>query len=556
MGGCSPTIYGAIGRLFESGCIAGLDDSELLSRVATTADREAFAALIARHAPMVLGVCRRALRCRSDADDAFQATFLILARKAASIREGDRLGCWLFGVSRRVAARARADARRRGEVERRASRDEVVTRAEADRLDLLSDLDDELARLPSRFREAIVLCHLAGLTHEEAAHRLRCPVGTVKSRVARGLARLRMRMTRPGALPALALVTAVMAPTAAPASLIESTARCIPNGPWTQATSALVRGVLRTMSMKRLMTIATACLVVGLTLTGAFLAPAQYIPATPVAKPAAPRSTHQELPTSESPGAIRFMGRARGLVVRLERDASSQALAFMPDGKSLVVGCGDGLIRILDAATGRVTSTLVHHAGPELRSVTAIAVRPDGLAVASGGEDGRARLWDLATKKTPVDLSHEPSGVPPAGRAADRFEPIAAGHLGPRVLARRQDPGMERGLGWRPLHGARPGRMPRPALQRAGEAGQGESRRPQWSGQLHHLLARRQSPSLELGATTRAPDSRTWPPAGRWPISPRRGRCITSPSHPTARRSPRPGQAQSSRSVARFPPVS
>jgi RNA polymerase sigma factor (sigma-70 family) len=412
MAGGSQPIYRAIGRLFESGCITGLDGSELLRRYAATGDGEAFAALVARHGPMVLGVCRRALRCRADADDAFQATFLILARKAPSIRDGEQLGSWLYGVSRRVAARARADARRRGAVERRASRDEFTTPTETDRLDLLSTLDDELARLPWRFREAIMLCYLAGLTHEEAAHRLRCPVGTVKSRVARGLSRLRMRMSRSGALPELALLTTAMTPRPVPTSLIESTASRIPGGLWTPAMTNLASGVLLTMLMKRSMAIAAVSLVVGLTLTGAFLAPSQHIPATPVAKPAAPGPTGRAAPTNESPGAITIRGEARGRVFRLGQDASSHALAFTPDGKFLVVGCSDGVIRFLAVATGRVTATLVHHEGPDLRPVTEIAIRPDGHALASAGEDGRARLWDLAKKGAPIDLGHEVPGEP------------------------------------------------------------------------------------------------------------------------------------------------
>ena len=126
MAGDTAAFHGAVRRLFESGPISGLGESQLLRRFVETRDEPAFAALVARHGPMVFGVCRRALGQRADAEDAFQATFLILARKAASIRDGDRLGPWLYGVARRVAARARAAATRREEVERKASRGEAV----------------------------------------------------------------------------------------------------------------------------------------------------------------------------------------------------------------------------------------------------------------------------------------------------------------------------------------------------------------------------------------------------------------------------------------------
>jgi DNA-directed RNA polymerase specialized sigma24 family protein len=117
MAGDTAALYGAVRKLFESGPVFGLGESQLLRRFVETGDEQAFAALVARHGPMVFGVCRRALGQRADAEDAFQATFFILARKAASVRDGDRLGPWLYGVARRVAARTRATAKRRDEVE-------------------------------------------------------------------------------------------------------------------------------------------------------------------------------------------------------------------------------------------------------------------------------------------------------------------------------------------------------------------------------------------------------------------------------------------------------
>jgi RNA polymerase sigma-70 factor (ECF subfamily) len=148
---------------------------------------------------MVHGVCRRMLANPADADDAFQATFLVLVRRARSIRLGGSLGPWLYGVSVRVARRARSVCARREIVEHAGDAALVLSTYDphADH-DLRLFVDEELARLPESFRAAIVLCHMQGLTHEQAAERLRCPVGTVRSRLARGRALLRQRLERVG----------------------------------------------------------------------------------------------------------------------------------------------------------------------------------------------------------------------------------------------------------------------------------------------------------------------------------------------------------------------
>ncbi len=213
--------------LFGGGSVATLSDGELLARFVGDRGRRgelAFTALVARHGPMVRGVCRRALVDPADADDAFQATFLVLVRRAADVRVGDSLGRWLYGVGRRVAAKARADRDRR---RRRESTGEVgdreASRAELGRPEALDVLDDEVARLAEPFRSAIILCDLDGLTHDQAALALGCPVGTVKSRLARGRHRLRDRLVRRG-LDGGFLVGA-SGPTAVPPRLLDATVR-------------------------------------------------------------------------------------------------------------------------------------------------------------------------------------------------------------------------------------------------------------------------------------------------------------------------------------------
>jgi RNA polymerase sigma factor (sigma-70 family) len=144
----------------------------LLDRVASgsiDAVEPAFQALVERHGPMVLRVCRRVLDDPNDADDVFQATFLVLLRQARSVRNRVSLASWLHGVAMRVAARAKVDAARRRRIEARGIRPSVGPEIDTDRQDIESLVHDELNRLPEKYRAPIVLCYLEGLTHEGAA---------------------------------------------------------------------------------------------------------------------------------------------------------------------------------------------------------------------------------------------------------------------------------------------------------------------------------------------------------------------------------------------------
>ncbi len=187
---------------------AGLADGPLLARFACHGDEAAFAELVRRHGPLVLGVCRRILGDVHAAEDAFQATFLLLARKADRLRRPDRLNPWLYGVARRVALKARMVANRRREV----PAVDVTANAPDDCSDLRPVLDDAISRLPARDRMPVVLCYFQGLTYAEAARRLRCPPGTVSARLARARARLRVLLTRRGVIPAAGAIAAALAP--------------------------------------------------------------------------------------------------------------------------------------------------------------------------------------------------------------------------------------------------------------------------------------------------------------------------------------------------------
>ena len=188
---------------------------------AALAAEAAFAALVARHGPMVLGVCRRALADPNDVEDAFQATFLVLVRRARSVRVGDSLGRWLYGVARRVAAKAQARSERARVRSVPLAREPVAPEPPADRIELLAALDEEVSRLPEKYRAPVVLCHLEGLTHAEAAERLRWPVGTVSGRLSRARDLLRDRLVRRGMAPTAGSMVALLATEGARAAVPE-----------------------------------------------------------------------------------------------------------------------------------------------------------------------------------------------------------------------------------------------------------------------------------------------------------------------------------------------
>lgn len=275
-------LFGTLDRLFRHGTAVGLTDGQLLDRFASRHDEAAeaaFAALVGRHGPMVLRVCRRTLADPNDAHDAFQATFLVLMRKAATVRRRDTVGPWLYGVARRVAARSRAAAARRREVETQA----VRPQAEAPGFDGPgAELWDEVDRLPESQRSAVVLCYLEGLTHEQAAARLGWPVGTVRSRLARARDRLRGRLERRGLGPVAGLVPALRGlgatPAVLPSELTSRTARaalCLAARDAAEAglvsarAASLAEGVLATMLLTRLKTLASAALAAGALFTAA-----------------------------------------------------------------------------------------------------------------------------------------------------------------------------------------------------------------------------------------------------------------------------------------------
>jgi RNA polymerase sigma factor (sigma-70 family) len=264
---------------WKSGTLTGLSDAQLLNRFAATRDAAselAFRELVQRHGPMVLSVCRQILRHSHDADDAFQATFLVLVRKARSIRTRESLAPWLHSVAHRTAHRARTIALRY-----RPGVDEQVQEAgvppeDVYKLDLRPLLQEELGRLPDKYRAPIVLCHLEGRTHEEAARLLCWPVGTVSGRLSRGRQLLRSRLERRGVAVPLAIFSATWllgAPPAVATPLVDCTLNAAMRFAAAQSVSAsilsLTHGVLKTMILRKLSKISVAVLLLGAVSGGA-----------------------------------------------------------------------------------------------------------------------------------------------------------------------------------------------------------------------------------------------------------------------------------------------
>src|SRR5262245_57876205 len=227
-----PTSSPAVRHLRRAAtlCDDGLTDAQLLDVFLVRRDEAAFEALVRRHGPMVLGVCRRVIGNADDADDAFQATFLVLVRRAAAIANRDLLGNWLYGVAVRTALEARSRMLRR-----RAKEQPVAElphpAAEPDHAgpELLALLDGELHRLPDKYRVPVVLCELEGAPRKTVAARLGIPEGTLSSRLAAARRMLADRLTRRGVAVSAAAVAAALsqsdAPAMVPAPLIGSTVR-------------------------------------------------------------------------------------------------------------------------------------------------------------------------------------------------------------------------------------------------------------------------------------------------------------------------------------------
>jgi RNA polymerase sigma factor (sigma-70 family) len=398
----SPTLINHLKTLFRVGTLSGVGEGELLERFFVKHDEAAFEEILARHGPMVLGTCRRWLDDPDDVDDAFQAVFLILVQKAATLRSRNSLSSWLYSVSLKVAKRARANKACRRSRERPAAAEVLAMAQEPENHQLDRDtlfiLDEEIRRLPEKQQAAIVLCLVRGKTHEAAAAELGCPLGTVKSRIAGGRVTLARRLARRGLAPSIALGTAavseVLMARLIPQDLVRQTleaatrfavSRSISGAGVTASVQNLVDGVLTTMRLARMKSIAMSLAVVGVVVgasTALVLAqtgrapdagqPEPVASVTPSASPAKLDLYGDPLPA----GAIVRLG-----TIRNRQEAPICRIEFTRDDKFFVTDGDDGQLRVWDSHEGK----LLRRIAVGIDALGDFALSSDGKTVEATG---------------------------------------------------------------------------------------------------------------------------------------------------------------------------
>jgi RNA polymerase sigma factor (sigma-70 family) len=394
-----------------------LSDRQLLEQFIDRRDQGAFAVLLQRHGPLVLSVCQRLLRNIHDSEDAFQATFLVLIRKAKSIAKHESVGSWLHGVAYRIAARARSEAILRRVRERKVEPapapdllDEVIRR------DLRAMLDEEVLLLPSRCRVPFVLCYMEGKTNEEAAHLIGCPKGTVLSRLARARELLRTRLSRRGLTVSAALVTTMLSQketsAAVSASLVETTMKAAvivaagnaPAGIVSAKVIALLEGALWAMWLSKLKTVGimflVGCLTCGISvLTYRIRVHAASAVPDHESKPVAASHQKASLPAKSQQEAKRAFEAARGyawLVEPKEGWGSLSSFGFRDPPPGWPGGAGPfGIVAIQEEdKEGGLLITLAHP----------VSDRKSGLP------DFRPVAFDAGSIRYPLERQQSGSG--------------------------------------------------------------------------------------------------------------------------------------------------
>ncbi|MGH7222239.1 MAG: sigma-70 family RNA polymerase sigma factor, partial [Gemmataceae bacterium] len=413
-------------------------DAVLLTRWIEQRDQAAFAALMARHGPMVFGVCRRLLGDEQEAEEVFQAAFLVLSRQAANLREPEALAGFLHTVAVRLARKTQRAKRRRQQMQTITETPEPID-PRPHPLDVLSGrellalLDAEIARLPASYRLPLLLCLLQGRTVEEAARQLGWTVGSLRGRLARGRERLRQRLTRRGLDLSVGAV-ALLAPVVVPEKLLAEALRHL-SGSVPVAISALAGGMMQALKLKILglvLVVVTAVGVgAGLSLRGT---PEPQTPAAP--SPAAPpRAQTKDEPRRDRygdplpPGAVARLG-----TLRFRAPGEIRSLVFAPDSKTLVVSSRGGMY-LFDALSGKRLRR-IPSASPEWRPNDLLVISSDGKQLIGRGykttgssEVPVVRVWELASGRQTHEydiglwllwVGWSPEGQPLAIRVEDK----------------------------------------------------------------------------------------------------------------------------------------
>jgi RNA polymerase sigma factor (sigma-70 family) len=400
-------------RLFDGGAVAGLAEAQLLERVGRRGEttEAAFEAILTRHGSAVLASCRRVLGDSAAAEDAFQATFLVLFRRAGSIRVEGSLAPWLRHVARLVALKARQGELRRRAREGRVARPEALA-PEEDASDLQLLVRTEVDRLPGKYRDPVRLCYFEGRTHDDAAAALGWPVGTVRGRLSRAREMLRTRLQRRGISitpAALAAATATEGDARAevPRVLLEKTLAAAARGGAVKAgVIALAAAVARGLAVAAGLKVAAVVLAVAsLISAGAGLVALAGRDDGPQPQPGPPKGepgASAGAPTVDRYGDPLPRGAiARLGTTRFRHDTNFPRVFFAPDGKSLVTARGEA--RVWDVATGRLLRSF--DAGWE------VAPSPDGRTLFAAGR-GVLRAIDSSTGRERRRVALDPSSPP------------------------------------------------------------------------------------------------------------------------------------------------
>ncbi len=385
-------------------------DADLIHRFVRMNDRAALTTLLERHGPMVYGVCHRLLGNDADADDVFQATFLVLIRRAGSIRRAQSLGSWLHGVALRLAQRARADACRRQRHQSLLAKPTDSNRWACP--DIRQILDEEVERLHEKYRAPVVLCYFEGKTIAEAAEQLGWPHGTVCGRLARARARLKWRLTRRGLAPvvgtaALPIASSELLATVPPtllstsiqlASLLASPEAASVAG-LSGSVAALVEGAMKTLLITKVKA-AAVLMTVGIVMTGtAVWATHWFAPQAKAVDQEEKAKQDQAVGTARGPRVdvygdpIPAEAISRLGTLRFRHGDFVGFLRYSADGKRLISQGGDG-VRIWDAASGKELHTLAKEAAGGGNWHYA-SVSPDGKTLATANDSGM-NLWKIA----------------------------------------------------------------------------------------------------------------------------------------------------------------